>query len=93
MGVYIKGMEMPTAGMCKTITIFDDGAVVEGNGSEKLGIAVPVPPHGRCIDADKLMQEMRLIIKENMLSRDDARELLETIGDAPTVIEAEEVET
>jgi hypothetical protein len=47
---------------------------------------VHVPPHGRCIDADKLMQEMRLFIKENMLSRDDARELLETIEDAPTII-------
>ena len=53
-------------------------------------IAVPVPPHGRLVDADKLTKEMRLFIKENMLSRDDARELLETIEDAPAVIEAEE---
>ena len=53
---------------------------------------VSVPPHGRCVDADKLMQEMRLFIKENMLSRDDARELLETIEDAPTIIPAEEGE-
>lgn len=49
-GIYISGMEMPEEGICKTITIFDDGAVVEGNGSEKLGIAVPVPPHGDLID-------------------------------------------
>lgn len=48
--ILIHGMEMPTAGMCKTITIFDDGAVVEGNGSEKLGIAVPVPAHGKLVD-------------------------------------------
>lgn len=53
---------------------------------------VSVPPHGDLIDRDKLMQEMRLFIKENMLSRDDARELLETIDAAPTIIPAEEGE-
>jgi hypothetical protein len=52
-GIYIPGIEMPKEGMCKTITIFDDGAVVEVNGSEKLGIAVHIPPHGRLIDADE----------------------------------------
>ena len=50
--LYLPDMEMPKEGMCKTITIFDDGAVVEGNGSEKLGIAVPVPDHGRLMDKD-----------------------------------------
>ena len=59
---------------------------------EELQKRVPKAPHGRCVDADKLTQEMRLFIKENMLSRDDARELLETIKDAPTIIPAEEGE-
>ena len=53
---------------------------------------VSVPPHGDLIDRDKLMQEMRLFIKENMLSRDDARELLAMVDDAPTIIPAEEGE-
>lgn len=95
MGVYIKGMGMPTDDM-KNIMILVDGRVFQYSGygnPEILGTAVPVPPHGRCVDADKLMQEMRLFIKENMLSRDDARELLETIKDAPTIIPAEEGET
>lgn len=51
---------------------------------------VPVPTHGRLIDSDELTKEMRLFINENMLSRDDARELLETIADAPTIIPASE---
>lgn len=52
-----------------------------------------VPAHERLIDADKLQEEMLLFIKENMLSRDDARELLETIADAPAIIPAEEGKT
>lgn len=54
-GIYINGLDLPEKGTCKTITIFDDGAVVEGNGSEILGKAILVPPHGRGIDADALM--------------------------------------
>ena len=50
---------------------------------------IEVPePHGRLGDLDKLNEEMRLLIKENMFSRDDAKDLLETIADAPTVIPA-----
>lgn len=59
---------------------------------EELQKRIPKTPHGRLVDADELTQEMRLFIKKNMLSRDDARELLETIDDAPTILEAEEGE-
>ena len=57
MGVYIKGMEMPSCGL--TVTIYPDGRVVKftGYGEKKqLGTAVPVPPHGRLIDADALTE-------------------------------------
>ena len=103
MGVYVKGMEMPKNGCdhCFLRTgnycgrVEKDEAVVEyarKNERHSDCPLVSVPPHGRCVDADKLMQEMRLFIKENMLSRDDARELLETIKDAPTIIPAEPTE-
>ena len=59
MSVYIKGMEMPKKGTCKTITIFDDGAVVKGNGSEKLGIAIHVPEHGRLGDLDAAVEKLK----------------------------------
>ena len=94
MGVYIKGMEMPKDGVywCE-IGVADDIAMITIHGEDRKSFPlVPVPPHGRCVDADKLMQEMRLFIKENMLSRDDARELLETIEDAHTIIPAEQAE-
>lgn len=100
MGVYIN-IEMPQKTYAHCMLIKDiDGSVqlhVCTKNSEEISEwerydLVPVPPHGRCVDADKLMQEMRLFIKENMLSRDDARELLETLEDAPTIIPAEEGE-
>ena len=98
MSILIKGVEMPEN--CALCPMWDAGnclaaaeaIICEYNKRPSDCPLVPVPPHGRCVDADKLMQEMCLFIKENMLSRDDARELLETIKDAPTVIEAEEGE-
>ena len=56
--VYIPGMEMPK-GLGKTITIYPNGTVrvwVNNKGSGELlkQRAVPVPPHGRLIDADEL---------------------------------------
>ncbi len=106
MSALIKGMKMPKA--CSDcfaercigsdfgcdILGFDDANTTCFTKERREDCPlIELPPHGRCIDADKLMEEMRLFIKENMLSCDDARELIETIADAPTVIPAEEVET
>lgn len=61
MSILIRGMEMPKAGNWKTIRIYYDGTCAEPNwqgdckymqGCE----AVPVPPHGDLIDADKLVE-------------------------------------
>jgi len=107
MGVYLPNTEIPTSGY-KCHLKYRNGIdfvcpVTHGRFSAAdvnifdLRLTncplVPVPPHGRLVDADKLTEEMRLFIKENMLSRDDARELLETIAEAPTIIPAEEGET
>ena len=90
MGIYLYNMEMPKERESFTVTIKYNGLVFDTETMIQVAEAQEVPPHGRLVDADKLMQEMRLFIKENMLSRDDARELLETIEDAPDVIPAEE---
>ncbi len=62
MGVYIKGMEMPRHGHTITITIVGSGqAYVEyfdcrPHVEETIEYtAVPVPEHGRLIDADVLI--------------------------------------
>ena len=89
MGVYIKGMKMPEN--CKkclgferyyTRGLFDSIGWCHITGMELLNPnpptdcpLVPVPAHGRCIDADALPWYLR-----------DVREILEM----PTIIPAEE---
>ena len=52
-GVLIKGMEMPKDGCHHMICIYADGTVSTGG---RVYMAVPVPPHGRLIDADALLR-------------------------------------
>ena len=92
MGVYID-MEMPKE---TTLISIGPGGTVEIHRNDDLTWvplkekAVPVPPHGRLGDLDKLNEEVHLLIKEKMFSRDDAGDLLETIADAPTIIPSSE---
>jgi len=83
MGVYID-MEMPKVGG-KIITIYADGRVLYDGDYIK---AVPVPPHGRLIDADALLRHW----EELAYSGGDC-ELYSCMGDirdAPTIIPASE---
>lgn len=52
MSVYIKGMEMPK--VPTRVIIFADGRVEDEDDSAYKYSAIPVPDHGRLIDADKL---------------------------------------
>lgn len=99
MGVYIKGMEMPTCGHT-TIRIYADGTVEHEHTERKLGTAVPVPPHGRLIDADALIDA--IIAKHIRHERNRElvfavveikQDLADIINELPTFIEAEEGET
>lgn len=56
MGVYIKGMEMPHHGM--VINIYADGRVTNhfDEFGYQIGTAVPVPPHGRLGDLDRILE-------------------------------------
>ena len=69
MGVYIKGIEMPLPGTFNIIYIYSDGQVhmpswgkgmTPANGVK----AIPIPPHGRLIDADKLKETLDYYIRE-----------------------------
>lgn len=57
-GIYIPGMKMPKLGY-REIRIHHDGNVTENpcpeySYEEKISKAIPVPDHGRLIDADAL---------------------------------------
>lgn len=104
MGVYIKGMEMPTDHpMC--VVVHPDGTVEanEVSVSRPVGwqtlrnAAVPVPPHGRLIEdaavreqIDEWLDSVGDVVVGHGLSY--YGELLGCIEDAPTIIPAEEEE-
>lgn len=122
MGVYIKGMEIPTrCGRCDMrIPVYDDGifdhyeccitAAIIDNLGEKMEDCplVPVPPHGRLIDADDLRQSLKDSIDEchNWADEIEGGEMYARVSQslgtfvecslrvkaAPTIIPAEEEE-
>lgn len=93
MGVYIKGMEMPERGM--VINIYANGRVTNhfDEFGEQIGTAVPVPPHGRLIDADAL-RKCGLLYREGMdvggIIYVPMRDVFRSINTATTIIPAEE---
>ena len=89
MGVYIKGMEMPkSCGNCFFDTHCDNWRLRNWGAPPPDDCPlVPVPPHGRLIDADEMRDEW-LINGENEYVY-DTNAFLESIDNQPTVIPAE----
>lgn len=85
-GIYIPNMEMPNPGHIVLVEIDENGDVFAAydGGRTKLTQhkAVPVPPHGRLIDADAL---------DNTLGIEDRDGWVRwTLEDAPTIIPADQ---
>ena len=56
MSLLIKGMEMPTEELgAIPVMIYADGCVEHFFSRKKLGIAIPILPHGDLIDRDALL--------------------------------------
>ena len=102
MSVLIKGMEMPTS--CSVCRLFGEygcpfiGAVgyalTRGERNEDCPL-VPVPKHGRLIDADALYREIKAECNpygKPSIGYDDGLKVLGIIGSTPPVIPAEEGE-
>ena len=96
MSILIKGMEMPTEGY-RLILIHADGTVQTTDGETT---AVPVPEHGRLIDADALMLKIKDYIEEyddldengyHNLKWCAMKEVEMAIEDAPTIISSAEM--
>ena len=92
MAIYIKGVEMPTEGVF-CIDIFPDGRVAgHYDCTIKQAKAVPVPPHGRLIDADALNSDgFHAVFRYTGKMPYEYTAM--RIDDAPTIIPAEEGET
>ena len=106
MSVLIKGVEMPENGSCIQIVIDDDGKVYPSVEKciLKMGSiakAVPVPPHGRLIDADALKKVVasakhmdadiydgRLFYSDHLCVGADYDDVCKAIDETPTIIPA-----
>ena len=98
MGVYIKGMEMPKPKLADMATIYNAYILVDPNGRAAIVVdnedgldsteysLVPVPPHGRLIDAYELFKEMERKGWFDNADRDKAEDI---VLDAPTIIPAD----
>lgn len=75
MGIYIKGMEMPQKKYGYVLVIYPDGKVYCQDGEEYT--AFPVPPHGRLIDADALIEDLKYDVELDAVALDS----IEIVGD------------
>ena len=101
MGVYIKGMEMPTS--CHECRMYEADIYYCSTADRVIDIPdssegrcafcplVPVPPNGRLIDADALLKRCEFVCTDDDLDVRAVR--YSVIEAAPTIIPAEEGET
>ncbi len=92
MSVLIKGMEMPKDGELLCVNIYPDGKVCINLDLEckRIATAVPVPPHGRLIDADAVLSQYNGSIRTAQCDyAEGLRDAAEDIKTAPTIIEQE----
>ena len=95
MSVLIKGMEMPKSRGQYTLRMYvhsDGTATVEGSYYQFEGepfVAIPVPPHGRLIDADALIDSFDPSDFWNSDAEDNCFAAVHVVNSAPTIIPAE----
>ena len=85
MSVLIKGMKLPANENETIIRIQPNGTILDQYGHHLIIKAVPVPPHGRLIDADALLQRA---VPHGWSTPKWVSDI--AIDDAPTIIPAEE---
>ena len=104
MSILIKGMEMPKPELTDQATVYCAYILIRPNGHAVIVVdnedgldsteypLVPVPPHGRLIDADELYKEAleRSETKDGYYNCLDHVISCYTIDNAPTIIPAEE---
>lgn len=100
MSILIKGMEMPEkCGKCRFATAFEcqvtKNFITTFNVRQVDCLLAPVPPHGRLIDVDKVLDKLahNLGIRSLDYLTPSERAIVSWFRDAPTVIPAEEYET
>ena len=93
-GIYIQNMEMPTCFSCQLESYCNrwakhDEEWQKGNRDDDCPL-IPVPPHGRCIDADSLEKEVCGGCVHGEYKYANCIDC--ALANAPTILEAEEGE-
>ena len=92
MSILIKDMEMPKHGDVLVVREYNGKTYIKHEGH--LGFEarlIELPPHGRLIDADKLLEKAYWDYNEATHDYNNFKVVSEyDIDDAPTVIEAED---
>ena len=94
MGVYIRGMEMPTnCGECPMICEDDLCRITKGGRTIKDRPPhcplIEIPPHGRLIDADAFEKQNAYFWNRDFINPKYSETLADLVNAAPTIIEAE----
>ena len=87
MSIYISGVEMPKEKtVCLLVSPDGQAFVKSESGQEEKYQLMPVPKHGRTIDADVLFKEIGMDVRFGILT---AMCIQSIIHDAPTIIPAD----
>lgn len=91
MSIVIQGIDIPKRHYVEGYYIDEDGNVLDISRKRIIGKATKLPPHGRLIDADRLLTD-RMKSKYYHLPNGDTAIPIIDIEHAPTVLEAEKTE-
>ena len=91
-GIYIKGLEMPGVFCGADIVLYEgiNGSAVPRKYKISANRVVSVPPHGRLIDADALLDEGADLCLCEYDCENTWGFSYDMINDAPTIIQASE---
>ena len=93
MGIYLPKVYMPQGDETLTIQICPDGSIWQRfRGTVPGAKSVSVPPHGRLIDADALINNLEFTTKHCTIKGHTAqryREMIVELSVAPTIIPEE----
>ena len=90
MSLYIPGLNLPPKGKIKMLVLFDDGIVIDDADGQNQWQAIEVPPHGRLVDADAMLEfvDAGHLRHPHMLSWSD-RDVESMIESRQTIIPAD----
>lgn len=91
MSILIKGMEIPK--VPTRFIIFADGRVEDEDDSAYKYSAVPVPKHGKLVDADAFAEKNEYFWNCEFINPKYSETLSDLVEAAPTVIPASDKDT